>query len=82
MINSEYDDEELEILKAWDAEVLKPVKGMTQQIEAHRAVAGLTAAVDQGQADKRAGRVAPLNIEAEGRKLRAARARAQSCGGG
>ena len=32
--------------------------------------------IEQGQADKRAGRVAPLNIEAikaEGRKLRAAK---------
>jgi hypothetical protein len=46
MINTEYDDEELEILKAWEAEVLKPVKDMAQQIEAHRAVAGV---VDAGQ---------------------------------
>jgi len=76
MINTEYDDEELEILKAWEAEVLKPVKDMAQQIEAHRAVAGVRTAVEQGQADKRAGRVAPLNIEAikaEGRKLSAAK---------
>lgn len=76
MINTEYDDEELEILKAWEAEVLKPVKDMAQQIEAHRAVAGVGAAVEKSQADKRAGRVAPLNIEAikvEGRKLSAAK---------
>ena len=76
MINTEYDDEELEILKAWEAEVLKPVKDMAQQIEAHRVVAGVRGAVEQGQADKRAGRVAPLNIEAikaEGRKPRAAK---------
>ena len=46
MINTEYDDEELEALKAWEAEVLKPVKDMAQQIEAHRAVAGV---VDAGQ---------------------------------
>ena len=76
MIKTEYDDEELEILKAWEAEVLKPVKDMAPQIEAHRAVAGVGAAVEKDQADKRAGRVAPLNIEAikvEGRKLRAAK---------
>ena len=76
MIKTEYDDEEFEILKAWEAEVLKPVKGMAQQIEAHRAVAGVRGAVEQGQADKRAGRVAPLNIEAikaEGRKLSTAK---------
>jgi len=76
MIKTEYDDEELEILKAWEAEVLKPVKDMAQQIETHRAVAGVRAAVEKGQADKRAGRVAPLNIEAikaEGRKLSAAK---------
>ena len=64
MIKTEYDDEELEILKAWEAEVLKPVKDMAQQIEAHRAVAGARAAVEKDQADKRAGSVAPLNIEA------------------
>jgi len=76
MIKTEYDDEELEILKAWEAEVLNPVKDMAQQIEAHRAVAGVRVAIEKGQADKRAGRVAPLNIEAieaEGRKLRAAK---------
>ncbi len=40
------------------------------------ALAALKADIDQGQADKRAGRVAPLNIDvikAEGRKQRSAR---------
>jgi|GEM_PF-5742043 len=76
MINTEYDDQELEILKAWEADVLKPVKDMAQQIEAHRAVAGVRVAIEKGQADKRAGPVAPLNFEAikaEGRKLSAAK---------
>ena len=42
-------------------------------------LAALKADLEKGQADKRAGRVAPLNIDAikaDGRNLRAARARA------
>ena len=42
-------------------------------------LAALKADIEQGQADKRAGRVAPLNIEtikADGRNLRAAKAHA------
>ena len=35
--NAKYDEEELEILQAWEAGALKPVIGMTQAIKSHRA---------------------------------------------
>jgi len=37
-----HDDEELEILHAWEAGALKPVSGMAQQIKVHRAAAEAT----------------------------------------
>ena len=36
---AKYDDEELEILKAWEAGTLKPVSDMAEQAKAHRAAA-------------------------------------------
>ena len=59
------DDEELEILQAWDAGLLKPVSNMTQQITAHRAVAEATFKKDQR-----------LNIRISSRDLKNLQARA------
>jgi predicted DNA binding CopG/RHH family protein len=59
------DDEELEILKAWEAGTLKPVKGMAQQIKAHRAVAEATFKKDQR-----------LNIRISSKDLKSLQARA------
>ncbi len=36
------DEEELEILKAWEAGGLKPVSGIARQVKAHRAAADTT----------------------------------------
>jgi hypothetical protein len=35
---AKYDDEELEILQAWEAGTLKPVTDMAEHAKAHRAV--------------------------------------------
>lgn len=54
-----YDDEELEILKAWEAGTLKPVSGVAKQIKAHQAAAEATFKKDQR-----------LNIRISSRDLR------------
>ena len=59
------DEEELEILQAWDAGLLKPVSNMTQQMTAHRAVADATFKKDQR-----------LNIRISSRDLKSLQARA------
>ncbi len=63
--NAKYDDEELEILQAWEAGVLKPVSGMAQSIKAHRAAAEATFKKDQR-----------LNIRISSRDLKSLQARA------
>lgn len=60
-----YDAEELEILQAWDADLLKPVTDMAQQVKSHRAVAEATFKKDQR-----------LNIRISSRDLRNLQARA------
>jgi hypothetical protein len=42
-----YDDEEMEILHAWEAGALKPIDDMAQQIEAQRNAAEATFKKDQ-----------------------------------
>jgi predicted DNA binding CopG/RHH family protein len=59
------DAEELEILQAWDAGLLKPVGDMAKQIAAHRAVAEATFKKDQR-----------LNIRISSRDLKNLQARA------
>lgn len=59
------DDEELEILQAWDAGLLKPISNMEQQMTAHRAVAEATFKKDQR-----------LNIRISSRDLKNLQARA------
>jgi hypothetical protein len=44
---AKYDEEELEILQAWEAAALKPVSDMAKQTEAHRAAADATFKKDQ-----------------------------------
>ena len=60
-----YDDEELEILQAWEAGELKPVSGVAQQIKTHRAAADATFKKDQR-----------LNIRISSRDLKNLQARA------
>lgn len=60
-----YDDEELEILKAWEAGTLKPVSGVAKQIKTHQATAEATFKKDQR-----------LNIRISSRDLRNLQARA------
>ena len=60
-----YDDEELEILQAWEAGKLKPVSDMEKLGEAHRAVADATFKKDQR-----------LNIRISSRDLKNLQARA------
>jgi len=36
---AKYDEEELEILKAWEAGALKPVKAMSEEMKAHQLAA-------------------------------------------
>jgi predicted DNA binding CopG/RHH family protein len=60
-----YDDEELEILKAWEAGTLKPVNGVAKQIKAHQTAAEATFKKDQR-----------LNIRISSRDLRNLQARA------
>ncbi len=64
-----YDDEELEVLQAWEAGMLKPVAGMAQQIKSHRAVADATFKKDQR-----------LNIRISSRDLKSLQARAMEEG--
>ena len=63
--NAKYDDEELEILQAWEAGALKPVSAMAQKITAHQAVAKATLKKDQR-----------LNIRISSRDLKSLQARA------
>ena len=60
-----YDEEELEILKAWEAGLLKPTSGVAKQIKTHQAVAEATFKKDQR-----------LNIRISSRDLRNLQARA------
>ncbi|APW45084.1 antitoxin [Rhodoferax antarcticus] len=60
-----YDEEELEILQAWESGALRPVDGMAQQIKNHRAVAEATFKKDQR-----------LNIRISSRDLKGIQARA------
>ena len=62
---AKYDDEELEILQAWEAGTLKPVGAMAEQIKAHRVEAAATFKKDQR-----------LNIRISTRDLRNLQARA------
>ena len=60
-----YDEEELEILQAWEAGTLKPVTDMAEQAKAHRAAADATFKKDQR-----------LNIRISSRDLKSLQARA------
>jgi predicted DNA binding CopG/RHH family protein len=60
-----FDEEELEILQAWEAGSLKPVSGMAQQILSHRNAADATFKKDQR-----------LNIRISSRDLKNLQARA------
>ena len=62
---AEFDDEELEILQAWEAGMLKPVTDMAEQAKAHRAAADATFKKDQR-----------LNIRISSRDLKSLQARA------
>lgn len=62
---AKYDDEELEILQAWEAGTLKPVTDMAEQAKAHRAAADATFKKDQR-----------LNIRISSRDLKSLQARA------
>jgi predicted DNA binding CopG/RHH family protein len=62
---AKYDEEELEILQAWEAGSLKPVSDMAEQVKAHRAAADATFKKDQR-----------LNIRISSRDLKSLQARA------
>jgi predicted DNA binding CopG/RHH family protein len=62
---TQYDEEELEILQAWEAGALKPVNGMAAQVKAHRMAADATFKKDQR-----------LNIRISSRDLKNLQARA------
>jgi len=66
---TQHDEEELEILQAWEAGTLKPVSDMAQQIKAHRAAAETTFKKDQR-----------LNIRISARDLKSLQARAMEEG--
>lgn len=63
--NAKLDQEEQEILQAWEAGSLKPVDDMAQQMKAHRGAAGATFNKDQR-----------LNIRISSRDLKNLQARA------
>lgn len=63
--NAKLDQEEQEILQAWEAGSLKPVDDMAQQMKTHRAAAGATFNKDQR-----------LNIRISSRDLKNLQARA------
>ena len=67
---AEYDEEELEILQAWEAGKLKPVTDMAKQTKAHRVAADATFKKDQR-----------LNIRISSRDLKSLQARALEEGG-
>lgn len=60
-----YEEEELEILRAWEAGALKPVGDMAEQVKAHRVTADATFKKDQR-----------LNIRISSRDLKSLQARA------
>jgi predicted DNA binding CopG/RHH family protein len=62
---AKYDEEELEILQAWETGALKPVPDMAKQTKAHRAAADATFKKDQR-----------LNIRISSRDLKNLQARA------
>ena len=62
---AKYDEEELEILQAWEAGALKPVADMAKLTKAHRAAADATFKKDQR-----------LNIRISSRDLKSLQARA------
>jgi predicted DNA binding CopG/RHH family protein len=62
---AKFDEEELEILQAWEAGALRPVSDMELQGKAHRAAAQATFRKDQG-----------LNIRISSRDLKNLQARA------
>lgn len=62
---TKYDEEELEILQAWETGKLKPVGGLKEQIKTHRAAAEATFKKDQR-----------LNIRISSRDLKNLQARA------
>ena len=62
---AEFDEEELEILQAWEAGALRPVSDMAAQAKAHRAAAQATFKKDQR-----------LNIRISSRDLKNLQARA------
>ena len=62
---AKYDEEELEILQAWEAGTLKPVADVAEQAKAHRAAADATFKKDQR-----------LNIRISSRDLKNLQARA------
>jgi len=62
---AKYDDEELEILQAWEACTLRPVGDLAEQVKTHRAAAEATFKKDQR-----------LNIRISSRDLKNLQARA------
>jgi predicted DNA binding CopG/RHH family protein len=62
---AKYDEEELEILQAWEAGMLKPTADMAEQAKAHRAAADATFKKDQR-----------LNIRISSKDLKSLQARA------
>lgn len=62
---TKFDEEELEILQAWEAGTLKPVSDLAEQAKAHRAAADATFKKDQR-----------LNIRISSRDLKSLQARA------
>ncbi len=62
---AKFDEEEQEILNAWDSGTLKPVGDMAEQVKSHRAVADATFKKDQR-----------LNIRISSRDLKNLQARA------
>ena len=62
---AKYDEEELEILQAWEAGTLKPASDMAEQVKVHRAAADATFKKDQR-----------LNIRISSRDLKNLQARA------
>ena len=62
---AKYDDEELEILQAWEAGTFRPVGDLAEQVKTHRAAAEATFKKDQR-----------LNIRISSRDLKNLQARA------
>jgi len=60
-----YDEEELELVQAWEAGALKPVSGMAQVLKEHRGIAEASFKKDQR-----------LNIRISSRDLKSLQARA------